>query len=265
MQVAQHLIENEFTETERSHREAVERVILEMRKRLHEPLTLQEMADIAYLSPYHFCRIFSRVIGVPPYEFLSALRLDAAKRLLLTTSLSVTDVCFEVGYSSLGSFTTRFTQLVGQPPRQLRHMAESLVFPSREIHDADSSFPLYDTPIIGCVVGVVSGPEAFRGNIHVGLFNRPIPQGRPIRCTRLTKPGPYLISGVPDGIYYVLVAAFSAGSDPFNYLVPEEGVFVGASQGPVLVNNGQMNGLADITLRPPDLTDPPLVVALPFI
>jgi AraC-like DNA-binding protein len=263
MQVAQYLVKHEFTETERSHREAVERVILEMRKRLHEPLTLQEMADIAYLSPYHFCRIFSRLIGVPPYEFLSALRLDEAKKLLLTTSLSVTDVCFEVGYSSLGSFTTRFTQLVGQPPRQLRQMAESLVFPSREIPDVTS--PFYEASLTGCLIGTVYGPETFRGNIHVGLFTRPIPQGRPVRCTRLTKPGPYLITGIPDGMYYVLCAAFSTYSDPFNYLVPGDGVLVGMSQGPVQICDGQMNGESDITLHPPLLTDPPLVVALPFI
>src|ERR1700760_4201675 len=90
-----------------------ERVILSMRECLDEPISLSDMADIACLSPYHFNRVFHQVTGLPPTKFLYALRLSTAKRLLLTTSLSVTDVCFEVGYNSLGTFTTRFTQLVG--------------------------------------------------------------------------------------------------------------------------------------------------------
>src|SRR5436190_3206023 len=100
------------------HREAIDQVIRTMRTRLHEPLSLEDMADIACLSPYYFNRVFHQVIGIPPGEFLATLRLESAKHLLLTTSLSITDICFEVGYAGLGSFTTRFTQLVGVPPRQ---------------------------------------------------------------------------------------------------------------------------------------------------
>ena len=87
------------------HGLAVERVLATMRERLDEDLTLHDMADVAHLSPYHFTRVFRHVTGIPPCEFLTALRLQEAKRLLLTTGLSVTDVCFEVGYSSLGTFT----------------------------------------------------------------------------------------------------------------------------------------------------------------
>src|SRR5438309_1587588 len=117
---------------EQAHSVAIERAILAMRERLQEPLSLQDMADIAHMSPYHFSRVFHRLIGIPPGEFLTALRLDAAKRLLLTTSLSVTDICFEVGYLSPSSFTTRFTQLVGLPPRQLRQVAGDYTMPCPE-------------------------------------------------------------------------------------------------------------------------------------
>src|ERR1044072_6247332 len=99
-----------------SHYRAVERVILAMRERLDEALTLEDLAEVAIISPFYFDRIFRQITGIPPCQFLSALRMEAAKRLLLTSSLSVTDVCFEVGYNSLGTFTTRFTQLVGLPP-----------------------------------------------------------------------------------------------------------------------------------------------------
>ena len=106
-----------------AHTQAVERAIQAMHTHLHEPLLLEDLASVAYLSPSHFNRVFHRLIGIPPGEFLSALRFQAARRLLLTTSLSVTDICFEVGYTSTGSFTSRFTQLVGLPPRLLRQRA----------------------------------------------------------------------------------------------------------------------------------------------
>src|ERR1043166_9194315 len=117
-----------------SHHEAVERVIRIMHDRLDEPLTLQEMSKIAYISPFHFNRIFRHVTGIPPNQFLYALRLETAKRLLLTTDTSVTDVCFDVGYNSLGTFIRRFTGLVGLSPSRFRslarHASDSLSLPS---------------------------------------------------------------------------------------------------------------------------------------
>src|SRR5438094_4835510 len=103
--------------------QAVERAIQVMHTHLHELLTLEDLAAVAYLSPFHFTRVFGRLIGIPPGEFLSALRFQAARRLLVTTALSVTDICFEVGYPSIGSFTTRFTHLVVLCPRVFRHGA----------------------------------------------------------------------------------------------------------------------------------------------
>src|SRR5213080_3436753 len=111
--------------THAAHTQAVERVIQTMHTQLHEVLTLEDLASVACLSPSHFTRVFRRLIGIPPGEFLSALRLQAARRLLLTTSLSVTDICFEVGYNSIGSFTSRFTHLVGLSPRLLRQRAQA--------------------------------------------------------------------------------------------------------------------------------------------
>src|SRR5437763_15510695 len=68
-----------------AHHEAVERVIRMMHHSLDEPLTLQEMSRIAYISPYHFNRIFRQITGIPPKQFLYALRVETAIRLLLTT------------------------------------------------------------------------------------------------------------------------------------------------------------------------------------
>src|SRR5260370_25122277 len=106
------------------HHRAVERVISAMRRRLDENLSLKEMADIAYMSPFHFNRIFRQLTGVPPCQFLSALRLESARRLLRTTELKVTEICFEVGYTSLGTFIRRFSDLLGASPRSLRRLAD---------------------------------------------------------------------------------------------------------------------------------------------
>src|ERR1044072_9466305 len=99
-----------------SRQNVIERAILAMHQNIHRCVFSEGMARPALCSPFHFNRLFRQRRGLTPSHFLGALRLQAAKRLLLTTSLSVIDVSFEAGYNSLGSFTTRFTQLVGMPP-----------------------------------------------------------------------------------------------------------------------------------------------------
>jgi AraC family transcriptional regulator len=251
--------------TATSHRLAVERVIRVMREQLCEPLSLEDMADIALLSPYHFSRIFHRVIGIPPGEFLTALRLEEAKRLLLTTSLSVTDVCFELGYTSLGSFTTRFTQLVGVPPRLLRRLAEDFTMPSPESLRDSNTYIFCSSHFRGCFFGHVRAPGTFTGLIFIGLFPKPIPQGQPVSCTVLPGPGTYFLKSVPDGSYYLLSAALPLSEEPRTCLSPDSGLLVGMSQGPLVMHNGSMSGDPHITLRPPQLTDPPIVLALPYL
>jgi transcriptional regulator GlxA family with amidase domain len=83
---------------------------------LDGPVTLEECAEEAGLSPWHALRAFRAAFGETPKEFHTRLRLDRAKHLLTTTTRSVTEVCFDVGCSSLGTFSTRFTELVGMPP-----------------------------------------------------------------------------------------------------------------------------------------------------
>ena len=113
-------------DTVAAHRRAVERVITAARERLCEPISLHDMSRIAYLSTFHFNRVFHQITGLPPAKFISAMRLDEAKRLLLNTNLSITDICFEVGYNSLSTFTRRFTQRVGLGPREFRYLAERI-------------------------------------------------------------------------------------------------------------------------------------------
>jgi AraC-like DNA-binding protein len=99
--------------TLQSHYESVERVITVMRNQLDQPMTLHQMARIGFASPYHFSRTFREVTGVPPVQFLYALRLDQAKRLLTETQKKVIDICYEVGYTSVGTFSRRFADVLG--------------------------------------------------------------------------------------------------------------------------------------------------------
>jgi AraC-like DNA-binding protein len=78
--------------------------------------SIAELAREVQISPFHFIRQFEAVFGVTPHQFRIQRRLDAARQLLATGRYSVTDVCMEVGFSSLGSFSALFTRRVGEPP-----------------------------------------------------------------------------------------------------------------------------------------------------
>ncbi|MGW4502847.1 helix-turn-helix transcriptional regulator [Micromonospora sp. NPDC004336] len=84
------------------------------------PLNLETLARGAHLSVGHLSREFRRVYGESPYSYLMTRRIERAMTLLRRGDLSVTDVCFAVGFSSLGTFSTRFTELVGVPPSVYR-------------------------------------------------------------------------------------------------------------------------------------------------
>ena len=78
------------------------------------------MARAALMSPAHFSRKFRAAYGETPYSYLMTRRIERAMTLLRRGDLSVTDVCFAVGFSSLGTFSTRFTELVGVAPSVYR-------------------------------------------------------------------------------------------------------------------------------------------------
>jgi len=80
------------------------------------PLDVEALARTACMSSGHFSRSFRAAYGESPYSYLMTRRIERAMTLLRRGDLSVTDVCFEVGCSSLGTFSTRFTELVGETP-----------------------------------------------------------------------------------------------------------------------------------------------------
>ncbi|MFC0646469.1 helix-turn-helix transcriptional regulator [Cellulomonas phragmiteti] len=88
-----------------------------------QPLDVESLARGAHMSAGHLSRRFRAVFGESPYAYLMTRRIERAMTLLRRGDLTVTEVCFAVGCSSLGTFSTRFTELVGIPPSQYRRLA----------------------------------------------------------------------------------------------------------------------------------------------
>ena len=86
--------------------------------RLDSPVRLADAAREACISPFHYHRLFVRTFDETPHEFISRLRIDRAKRLLGREQLPVTEVCLAVGYESLGTFSSRFRNMVGYSPSE---------------------------------------------------------------------------------------------------------------------------------------------------
>jgi transcriptional regulator GlxA family with amidase domain len=88
-----------------------------------QPLDVEALARGVHMSAGHLSREFRRAYGESPYGYLMTRRIERAMALLLRGDLSVTEVCFAVGCQSLGTFSTRFTELVGMPPSTYRQRA----------------------------------------------------------------------------------------------------------------------------------------------
>lgn len=253
------------TKTLKSQRQAVERVISSVSRKLDEAVSLDEMARMAYLSPFHFNRVFHEITGLPPTQFLYALRIEAAKRLLLTSQRSVTEICFEVGYNSLGTFTSRFKELVGLSPRAFRNLGKQIcAFDWNHLYDQgwrsndDQPYSVY-------LEGEISAPPDFNeGLIFVGLFEQMIPQSQPVAGTLLVRPEMYKfrLPEMKKNALYLLVAALPRAADPHEYLLPHfSRLYVGVGFKPIIA--GQSLDNHNVHVRRLETTDPPILTALP--
>jgi transcriptional regulator GlxA family with amidase domain len=104
----------------------------QMDREYAEPLDVHALARTAVMSPAHFSRRFREAYAETPYSYLMTRRIERAKALLRRGDLSVTEVCFAVGWSSLGSFSARFSELVGESPSayQARNHEQLRVVPA---------------------------------------------------------------------------------------------------------------------------------------
>jgi len=112
-----------------------------------EPLDLTRLAAAARCSAYHFLRSFAAVYGETPARYLTRRRVERAAELLRSANLTVTEVCHLVGFASVGTFSTRFKQLVGLPPSAYQRQARQRGGPP---------------PIPGCFVLMWSAPQSGR-------------------------------------------------------------------------------------------------------
>ncbi len=227
---------------------AVEQVVSVMRDRYHERLYVPELAAETYFSPFHFTRIFRRDTGVTPCQYLTAVRLFEAKRLLLNTSLSVADIACRVGYPGVGTFTTRFSKLVGVSPGHYRRLPADAM-----LTVADDVYRLPRLPIVlprqtGCGATLWGSVHlAPSSRLVVGVFDAPIPQGPPVRWT--VSHGPeWHLDGLPAGERTVIAVAEGQRS-----------ILVGTST-PIRFGTGTVR--VDLELHRPLRTDPPFMVPL---
>jgi AraC-like DNA-binding protein len=94
-----------------------------------EPLDVPAVAAVAYISPAHFIRCFRAVFGETPHRYLQRRRVERSMFLLRETDRSVTDICFDVGFTSLGTFSRTFREIVGETPSDYRAGHEPIAAP----------------------------------------------------------------------------------------------------------------------------------------
>ncbi|MGV9787574.1 helix-turn-helix domain-containing protein [Streptomyces sp. NPDC003435] len=230
------------------------RAIATIHQKYHEPLALDDLARSAMMSKFYFIRVFQRTTGVTPGRFLSAVRLHAAKPLLVHTSASVADISAQVGYGSASTFSRRFTASVGLSPTEYRRIGR----------DGTGEYPRI-TPLaagggpLGSVTGTARVLGASRSPLHIGLFDSPLFQGQPAAWTKLDGGGPFRLTDVPPGTWYLHAATLSArpSSDRWG----DSPLLVG-TVGPVRIGADDRTRV-DVVLRQEDWTRPPVLLALP--
>lgn len=103
-----------------THRARIDAALAQIEQSCHEPLSLADLAAVAGLSPFHFLRVFRRVTGTTPHQYVLGARLRRAARLLVDTSHPVTRVAYEVGFEDLSNFVRTFHRVVGSSPSVFR-------------------------------------------------------------------------------------------------------------------------------------------------
>lgn len=173
----------------------VRHAVTTIRERFWEPLSLEELARGAMVSKYHFLRVFTKVTGVTPGRFLCAVRLQEAKVLLLGTRLTVADIAVRVGYSSTGSFTRRFTELVGLSPTRYRMLSLAPPVPEPPVSQPDmpaaGPVPRASGTVTGLLHTTTNTTNTGGGGraVRVGVFASPLLQGAPSASSTPARPG----------------------------------------------------------------------------
>lgn len=243
--------------TDRVRYAAVERAVQFMRDRYWEQHSSRRLAEVAMMSRFHFHRTFTAYTGTSPGRYLAALRMQAAKRLLVRSNLRVADICFEVGYGSVGTFTSTFARLVGVPPLRFRQLASMCVGIS-----ADSLCPNDERYMGSTVTGQLVEADPRSGWAVLAMFPTRMPQGRPLTCALARTPGPFVIGHPPMRRLHLLVVSFPSDQLLSDLLLPESPTL---HFGQTVVSGGAKGSVErDIVLQKLGI-NPPVVLALPLL
>lgn len=242
---------------ERTHHSAIDRVTQYMRANFAEPITLRDLAKVAHCSPWHLDRIFAERTGLTPIRYLSLLRIEMAKLLVINSNQRIIEIAYDVGYNSLGSFGKRFTALVGMSPRQLRKAADR--FDCQHWRDAldeacGMQFARSDAPSISGTLSLDTVDA--EGWSFVAATTSDYPCAQPVACTVARVPGPYYLAPLPTGRYTILAIAFPRDSDAADILTQRASPRVRIDN--ISVNERSSSTSVDLVLHAPRATDAPL-------
>lgn len=254
-------------ETAIARARAVASAINAMRDRLGEHQELKDAACAAFMSPFHFHRVFRSVTRATPGQFRTAMRMAEAKRLLIECDMSATEISVAVGYSSFGTFTSQFTKLVGMPPGRFRRTAA--VMANLTVGELLGKLAVQQSNSETRIAGWLSArPDGTPGIAAVALFSSTIAQELPVACgiaeppARVTMP----VAGI-RGSFLALAASVRAEATVRDVLTesPAAGLYVGSAPAPV---NLPREAPADdffIALRELQVTDPAVLTAFPLL
>lgn len=244
----------------------IDGVISYIQQHIYDPLPLSQLARYAGYSPYHFTRIFKERIGLSPLYYVSSLRLQKAKDLLLHTNLSIRDIGLEIGQQSLGTFTTRFTERVGVSPSHFRNStphADNLFRTLQKHTDWRSTHPAVNQQH-SSITGTIHAQVPFEGVVLIGLFAKPIPEGLPLYGTLLSSLGDFCFTGVKPGTYYLMATSISWGMQAVDFLLPHTTLRT-RSKERIIVSPSSPVQHQQVTLHLPSPDDPPILISLPLL
>ncbi|NRR21265.1 helix-turn-helix domain-containing protein [Brevibacillus sp. MS2.2] len=243
----------------------IDEVIAYIHRHLDEPLPLSRLANHVAYSQYHFARIFKERIGLPPLYYVSTMRLQRAKDLLLRTNMSVRDIGLEIGQQSLGTFSTRFTERVGVSPSEFREtaqLAEDRLRSLQQLTEWSRLHPSPERPMT--IAGTIESTEPFQGVILIGLFAKPIPEGLPLYGTLLPSLGNFCFTSVKPGTYYLMATSVAWGMQAMDFLLPYETLRT-RSKKPIIVTSTAIVPHQQVTLHVPHPDDPPILISLSLL
>jgi AraC-like DNA-binding protein len=222
-----------------------------MYRKYGEQLILDEMANAAFMSKFHFIRAFRDLIGVTPCRFLGAIRIQESKRLLRTTSMNVSDVAVRVGYCSTGSFTRHFSNSVECSPIQYRNKMIGCRFAPSQAAETSG----YDGG--GAISGQLLAATSVTG-FRIGVFGTPIAEGRPAALVTADDSGVFTCGPIRPGVWYV----HAIGRDPWADASVSGSLaapMVGRSAALTIRAAGRVD--TEIDVHPSGWNDPPMLFA----